>query len=310
MKNGYLVVFLIFLFTCINSLHSQEYSAFPDSNARWKVVYHSYPPGPMPSYDLHFDNYILGDTLINDSIYKKVYQLGYDPDCSLNTYGPTYIGAYRNIEPFRRVYFIPESDTIETLLYDFSLNIGDTVPQTYINWAYPDLIVSDIDSILIGNNYRKRFYYLQEYYPPIEVVEGIGAHTGLLEPMEIFEYQHYLRCFYLEGELLYIYNADSCSLETDTCISVNINDKIFSMPYVEVTPNPVINNLRVEISNLPQGDETYNILILNTLGVTQISCIFKSRVKVLSLEDLSPGVYIWVLQHKNHPIMNGKILKL
>lgn len=82
------------------------------------------------------------------------------------------------------------------------------------------------------------------------------------------------------------------------------------MPYVKVTPNPVVNNLRVEISNTPPGDKTFNILILNTLGVTQISCIFNSSAKVLSLEHLSPGVYIWVLEYKNHRIMKGKILKL
>lgn len=310
MKQKHLALLGFFFITHVSTLYSQEYYPFPDSNAIWKIIYHSYPPGPMPSYDLHFDNYVDGDTIIDDSLYKKVYQIGYDPDCSLITYGPFYMGAYRNDETTKKVFFIPESHTDEELLYDFSLNIGDTVPQTYINWDYPELVVDSIDSIQIGDYYRKRFYYLEETCAPIEIIEGIGAHTGLLEPMEIFEHQHYLRCFHLENELLYIFNADSCSLETDTCLSVQISVQNESTFCVKVTPNPISENLRVEI-NTPFSPVTlYKLTILNANGITQRIFRFSTDNKVFSLNCLSSGLYIWVLESDNKQIATGKIVKL
>ena len=152
------VLISFFVFCSFKSI-CQSYTPFPDSNAVWKIVYKTYPPGPMPSYEFHFDQFIGGDTIINSTLYNKLYELDYDPNCSLNTYGPYYVGCFRNDIPEKRVYFIKKTQSEELLLYDFSLNIGDTVPQTYINFSYPYLIVEDIDSVMVGSSYRKRFTY-------------------------------------------------------------------------------------------------------------------------------------------------------
>ncbi|NQT77069.1 MAG: hypothetical protein HQ565_05100 [Bacteroidetes bacterium] len=309
-KSIILSIVLSFVLLMPFGLQGQVYYPFPDSAAVWKVIHYPYPPGPMPAYALHYDNYPFGDTIINDVEYIKLFQLGFDPDCSLITYGPYYTGAYRNDTINRRVYFISESHANEDLLYDFSLEVGDTVPQTYINYAYPHLVVDSIDSILLGDHYRKRFYYYRETWPPIEVVEGMGAHTGLLEPMEIFEHQHYLRCFHLNDELLYIYNADSCSLETDTCLSVNITDPQQKDFNVTLFPNPVVDNLSVNIECMDSKTLEFRFFLLNSSGIIQKDIGFKINNKTISLQDLPSGLYLWYVLKENILIASGKLAKI
>jgi len=308
MKNKYLAGFMILLFVNINTLYCQMYVAFPDSNAVWKTVYETYPPGPFPSYSFHFDNYIDGDTLVNSKQYEKIYKLGYNPNCSLITYGPGYVGSYRNDTSEKKVYFLEKSQTEEILLYDFSLSVGDTVPQTYINYSYPFLVVDHIDSILIGSNYHKRFYYLQESYPTIMVIEGIGAHTGLLEPMEIFDQYHYLRCFHLDNELLFI-NADSCNLETDTCISVSIFSPRIDDIKIKVFPNPAYDLLHINTSSQNDIAVSYQFVVRDTHGKLHLTQTLFSSHTLLPLKELIPGLYIWTIEKENQVIERGKIIK-
>lgn len=307
MKNILFVVILTICCFMIKPAEGQEYISFPDSNAVWKVVYKTYPPGPMPSYEFHFDQYIGGDTIINNILYKKLYELDYDPNCSLNTYGPNYVGCFRNEISEKKVYFIKKTQSDELLLYDFSLNIGDTVPQTHINYSYPHLVVENIDSVIVGSSYRKRFTYLQETYPPVFAIEGIGAHTGLLEPMQIFEQQHLLRCFTLENELLYI-NADSCNLETDTCISVNIPDQAPYTFEVLIYPNPADTYLQVDVKTRNPQEATYQFILYNTQGFISYSRFFESNSFVGQLDALPPGVYIWVLKRNGFIVKRSKLL--
>jgi hypothetical protein len=309
-KRIILAIILAFVLQIPFGLQGQEYYPFPDSAAVWKVIHLPYPPGPMPAYALHYDNYPSGDTIINDVEYIKLYQLGFDPECSLITYGPHYVGAYRNDTINRRVYFIPETYANEELLYDFSLEVGDTVPQTHINYAYPDLVVDIIDSILLCDHYRKRFYYYRETWASIEVVEGMGAHTGLLEPMDIFEHQHYLRCFHLNDELLYIFNADSCSLETDTCLSVNIIDFPHKYFNVRLSPNPVIDNLFVNIECMDSKNQEFRFFLLNSSGIIQKNLGFKTNNISISLRGLSSGLYLWYVLKDNTLIASGKLSKI
>jgi hypothetical protein len=261
----------------------------------------------MPSYEFHFDQFIGGDTIINSTLYNKLYELDYDPNCSLNTYGPYYVGCFRNDIPEKRVYFIKKTQSEELLLYDFSLNIGDTVPQTYINFSYPYLIVEDIDSVMVGSSYRKRFTYLQETYPPVFAIEGIGAHTGLLEAMEIFEQQHLLRCFTLEDELIYI-NADSCNLETDTCISVDIPNQALDAIEVIVYPNPTDSYLQIDVKTRSQCEVNYQFILYNTQGHISYSKYFESNSFVGQIDALSPGVYVWVLKRGGLVVKRSKLL--
>ena len=77
-----------------------------------------------------------------------------------------YIGGIRS-DTASRVYYYPTGVEQEILLYDFRVEIGDTI---YSNlWFNPTgyLVVSFIDSIEVSNHYRKRFHF--EPYPEFPV---------------------------------------------------------------------------------------------------------------------------------------------
>jgi len=73
------------------------------------------------------------------------------------------------------------------LLYDFSLNVGDTfdngLPNTYGGSGY---YVASIDNVLVGNEYRKRYNFLkpEQTHFSFSVIEGIGSDRGLSFPMD------------------------------------------------------------------------------------------------------------------------------
>jgi hypothetical protein len=148
------------------------------------------------------NNYFLhGDTARGGHVYHKIYitsqyfqQTGSPP---AYTY---FYGGLRQDTSARKVYFFlanpPKNDT---LLYDFNLNAGDTLPPSFTNNYYntPRNYVSSIDSVLVGPNYRKRYNISCSQNPDYaSLIEGIGSTQGitsLLSPP--FESGDFLNCF-------------------------------------------------------------------------------------------------------------------
>ncbi|MEN8225229.1 MAG: T9SS type A sorting domain-containing protein [Bacteroidota bacterium] len=234
------LIFLSLIFSGITGMQAQSYYTFPDSNAVWKSCEHPYPPGPMIWYARHWDDVIMGDTLINNLLYKKIGRIDYDVECSQIFTGPYYYTAIREDTVERKVYQYDSNG--EWLLYDFSLELGDTL-NTAI--AY-DLVAVAVDSVLVGDSFRKRWtYQYDEASTPIDVIEGIGAMTGLLEIMISFEHIYYLRCYYEGDEVVYINGVDQCDLEIDTCISVRV-DELKPIRTFTAYPNPFTTSATIE----------------------------------------------------------------
>jgi hypothetical protein len=110
---------LLLLFTII-SANTFSQNVFPESDAIWNIQI----DGKEHYYGLS------GDTIINDTIYNKLYLLN-DTTLIIDS-GDEYIGGFRQEE--KKVYFRPNlpADLFpqypqETLLYDFSKNVGDTI---------------------------------------------------------------------------------------------------------------------------------------------------------------------------------------
>lgn len=250
------VYFPVFIFLTTFTCKAQDYIPFPDSNATWKVVVLPYPPGPIIWYAQHYDYILSEDTIILGQQYSKLLKKDYNVECSQIFTGPYYYGGIRNDTMNKKVYYFPYDQNQEFLLYDFDLEIGDTVPQTWNNYSYPDLYVDAIDSTYINNSYRKRYIYLEQGYDiGIGVIEGIGAETGLLEPIEMFEVIWYLRCFYQNDSIYYINSnfTTSCNLEIDTCLNVSISEIHNPTTLFVVYPNPCRDIFIIDFSfdNLP-----------------------------------------------------------
>jgi hypothetical protein len=169
-----------------------------------------------------------GDTLINSSIYKKVNKSGWISNniCYIGT--PLgYQGALRDDSLQRKVFIVKPGQTNEELVYDFNLNIGDTVFSVLLNpSACQDIIIDGIDSVLINNMWHKRWLSFQAGCLPYNAlyVEGIGNLDGLLDyyiAYIIFNGGPELICINNNGTIIYPNQGTSCGFVGVTEVNKN-----------------------------------------------------------------------------------------
>src|ERR1700746_2350414 len=137
MKKLLLFTFLSFCFISIKA-QSWVYHEFPDSNAVWNVSYQETGVGFCGEYSYTISN----DTIINSVTFKKLNKTGRDFSMTYTSSAPpiwncdhsistptyyNYAGAMREDVLQKKVYYIAMGDTTQQLLYDFNLNVGDTL---------------------------------------------------------------------------------------------------------------------------------------------------------------------------------------
>ena len=181
---------------------------------QWNVVSHSHRPG-QPLYGAGTMIYQLeGDTTINQQVYTKLVYT-YTP------YSPTekwYRGALRFTED-KKVYIY--YDNTEYLLYDFDVQIGDTLDVFAgiyfydFHKTYPHVVtnVNKLDDgrlqVLLDAIVRDE-YLNQEKKFPKTWIEGVGSVDGIIHNNAIIG---------VEGKgktaLLCAYHNDECRYTTD-----------------------------------------------------------------------------------------------
>ncbi len=220
---------------------AQNYVPFPDSGGLWKETYW-WQPSPF-FYNGIGDTYIEGDTVINDTVYHKVYNLRRDVFCSDSIISePEYDGALREDTINQKVYYRGIINASDQLLYDYSLEIGDTL-QTNMYTPYYGVYVTAIDTITTFDGVHRRIWYLDSEEPfdgwP-QIIEGIGSTSGLHGGTEPYwEGWNELLCFSVNGEEVWRSFRDTCYVITDTCATVGINETVYSETKIKYYPNPV-----------------------------------------------------------------------
>lgn len=306
--------FLLALFICCNSisLHAQTsvYHPFPDSSASWNFTHSNICWGVLSNDQTSMEvSYYIGmDTLINSSIYHSLHLPIYNIYAGLNCWPPGnytlpggYMGAFRNDHANKKVYIIPESDSVEQLLYDFDMQVGDTLVG-YLSVCSPfsmcDTVIS-IDSVMVGNTYRKRWHINSGYH--VYFIEGIGSTYGLLNfvPTNMTDLDDInLDCFQQNGQNLYPDTLGTCPLLTS----------ITTLPAAEmiinIHPNPSIGNVQVALSS------TNNIerWVLHNLN-GQIERADKLQGKnQFEINGIDSGFYLLTLYLYNGRCINRKVI--
>ena len=177
-------------------LHAQTYVPFistNDSSDTWMEVNSCNDFSCFESFTNRYS--IAGDTTIGSFQYSKIYKkvkhvkgtvMGEWCDESINYY-EYYFGALRENE--KQVFLVPDFSSSEYLAYDFNLSVGDTLPSPDGNISANPIgrIINTIDSVLVFGSYRKRFVIDSRY-----VLEGIGASTGLFNPLVYYPSECYM----------------------------------------------------------------------------------------------------------------------
>ena len=287
------------------------YHPFPDSNAIWRGSYDF--TGCTPFYHESYSYVINGDTIIGSHTYHKLYipfvqKTGDTIHCSsMHTSG--YQGCIRQDIPNKKVYYILPNDTIIRLLYDFSLQIGNSVIN-YVRYggACCGIKVANIDSILVGSTYRKRWLCADtNFYFSYSFIEGVGNKEGPLEsecesgilcldPISFLS----LVCFNQNGITLYPDATANC----DLVLSINSNDP--NSNQIRIFPNP----FRTETTL--QTDKNFKnatLTVYNLYGqeVKQIKNISGQTV-TLTRDNLPSGLYFIRLTQDNKILATDKLV--
>ena len=159
-KNSFLPCSVALLFILINpNLSVAQYHPFPIDNGIWVNQERTYylDQNNFPIYTTSWiDKYCASgnDTIINFISYKQI------DFCS--SISSTYHGALRY--DIGQVYFVPKDSLNEFLLYDFSLNIGNTVEVIIQNgagssadYSFASLTINNIDTVTVNGTQRRRF---------------------------------------------------------------------------------------------------------------------------------------------------------
>jgi hypothetical protein len=255
---------------------------------------------------------ISGDTLINDTLYSKIYYSTF-----INTWEP----PAPNCPPFlvdTNKYLYPNvylrEDTIEKkvwrrseysgdeLLYDFSLQQGDSVRLPYFdNGIY--VHIDTVYTITTNDGISRKKFEFSSSYPAGFYIEGIGGVAGLFqEPyfQYLFEGGPWLQC---------VKDTDNNSIwskyEGLGCYNF-IMDVARPNHYKEIKiyPNPFSDYIRVETSIKGLSVKIYDLF---GHGIFSQGIINKQAI---DLSDINSGIYILKIKDRNNTIFTKRIIKM
>ncbi len=248
-------IITLFLLIIGVSSFSQTYHEFPDSNTIWNIY--------MQDYSVLYEakRYIFynDSANINGKIYSILYRVDNDTNCTGGT--DSSIVSYFREDSLKRVWC--RFDTTDYLLYDFSLNIGDTI---YHKCTFYDGFLGNnssyqvLDSIgdTLINGESRRIFYLSGWIQGNKWIEGIGAvdGEGLFAPIADIctcGMEYYLGCVKENDTVIYlnnpICNSCFCYLGTSTSVTFAKTESI------EIYPNPAHDKLTVIAGEAKQSVE-------------------------------------------------------
>ncbi|HET7733960.1 MAG TPA: hypothetical protein VFK73_08995, partial [Paludibacter sp.] len=226
------------------------------NNSKWFVVW--------STWEGYQSRYVFcnGDSVVNGNTYQKVYlkfikipnhwvypYVEYDHEF-------IYTLLREDVEN-RKVYRMSSANQ-ESLLYDFSLNIGDTLPS---NTTYT---LSGIDSIDTSSGKHKRFTFSSSNDKLIYWYEGIG------NPANPFSNYSTLSSSSSYTQLYCMYQNDSTIYENCRLVDVNCADYVrlqTALPEVGdapelIYPNPTSGKVRIVTGSMP----VHSVSISDALG--------------------------------------------
>ena len=146
-----------------NSIFSQINYPIPmDGTSEWRLYRNTWDGSGGPVYYRDFRVFVAGDTLIGNYVYKKLLSSGlsgftFEGHDASGPFSNEFYAYIRNDSSRTYTFF----DGQDELLFDFSLQVGDTLPITINNWS-PTVVITSIDSVLVAGKYLRRFNIFDE----------------------------------------------------------------------------------------------------------------------------------------------------
>ena len=299
--------FLIILSFVAAKFRSQTYFPFPTDSADWyNSLTCQLASCPSTSPKAPDELMQFGDTVINTKTYRKLYN---KQSSSLHSFYREFNKRIYSKYPLGGTF---GNDTAEFVLYDFNLNVGDTVYiKVPTSWsvvcpATLKRVIATISSTVLPSGTHKTFDFQTISgtccpMPPFKWIEGVGSDVGLLYNLNYYywsiclsnpgPYQINLVCNFRNGVSYYSNGCTITGLNTLTNIaSENVN----------VFPNP------------NSGQQNVNVIATENIKSLSIKDVLGKEVKFISninskeynadLNSLSNGVYLITIRLDNKTV--------
>ncbi len=325
-KMKQLILSMLFLLGVCSLTRGQNVypNPLPPDSSTWLINIQGqpYPYGPCNSngYCGSQRFRMMGDTILGGILYQKVYEtsgFGYTYNQSTLVFvgdsANHYMAAVRQDLSTKKVFLRSPAMLKDTLLYDFNLQTGDTLPPSYINNSVQNgkFYVTSIDSILVGSVFYKRFKLgnpmtntASPFMPSL--IEGIGSTDGFLEQLYIFfEQGPGLVCFNKNdgGNVFGGYPPGECTAYfSPTGITENFNP-IYSY---SVAPNPSEGLFTIHAENALQSAP---YTIYNAVGQIIYRNLIPGMEFTIDLKSEPKGIYFLNINAKKQNLNTKLFIK-
>ena len=270
------------------SVKAQITNPYLDSTSTWYEIFGG--ANGITIYKDYNKYFFDGDTVISGNNYYKLYWNQIDSIwdaftqnfMTVNYYNHVYQGGLRE-DSLKRFYLMYQSQTVESLLFDFNLSVGDSLPDMTSNYGCnnPPGTVANIDTVYLGSQALKQFHFPPGIFNKT-LYEGIGSSGGLIWSGSLCQAIEVGGCLiaYKKGiDSLYI----NCGLGTTGILGTSKKE------YINIFPNPTSEHFTITFSDFINKGlvEIYNIF-----GEKVIQEIIDStNKKVINLKNTSTGIY-------------------
>ncbi len=313
--------FLLLLFTLfvLQTVHAQPYYPMLDSVNTWRYIGNGLTvrPHDVPDFNCSYpfmadygpsSMYTAQDTVINSKTYKVIIAA---PDWS----SPCTYGYLREDTALRKIYFLDVNGNPEVLLYNFSMQVGDTMT---INFPYGGVLPNGLyhlNSIVSVNTNAgvRRVFSLKSNTcsgcDSISWIESVGSPYDLVYRYASYQYGnwfncpgpqhhlgHFLSCF-THAQEVYVDSCAAAEAANNPCYqfldSCTYGFICGSVPELHntaftISPNPARENFTIS-SNYALSKSQMEIY--NVFGEVVYLKHVITKQETIDCSALKPGIY-------------------
>jgi len=294
-------ILCLILCVLIGPIYSQStYHPLIESEKTWHVLEGDF--GGFSTYTYMVE----GDTMINQKNFKFLYRSNEEYPVNWTNFG--YIREDEN----KKVYYSPYhgNDTIlnePAMVYNVGAELYDTLIITSFAYNYPtelEIVISGIDSVLIGNEYRRRMAFECESFMDNFWIEGIGSNNGLIEP----GFYCYIVCPTVE--LLCVKEDDNIVYHNEyyeSCFIVGVQETAIAKQKFLVYPNPAKKDIYITPQSNVGSEFVFVLCNLESEVIIQRK-IINFNPSVINITNLKDGLYLYRIIDNDQLVQNGKII--
>jgi hypothetical protein len=281
------LLYILLILLTVHSSYAQKIR-FTDTTNEW--TYCNIGTSPTnPPYNYVTISSFKGDTVVNTIQYKKT-NFGLVREDTVNK--KVYI---KNL-----VYNYSSVDTNERILYDYNLQVGDTIANSYTYKSFKHY-VKEIDSTQINSVWYKVWNIVAvsgtSSFSWYSIIEGIGSTKGpwfSVYPYE-FENVRYLTCFNNNHSTPIVNPKVSSFFDNATSCKLSVPSTNKQSQSITIIPNPANENSKIVF---PYAIQQGRLVVTNAMGQVVLQKDFQNKEQITLGGLPAEGLYFYTVIDK------------